>query len=94
VAHTVVNTVAMDSGIICDGAGSACSMKVSTSTSAAVKSSLMAINNLRVPQSEGIVSDDVDQTIANLGRLSREGMLDTDIEIINIMRAKQQGKHQ
>jgi L-cysteine desulfidase len=59
------------SGIICDGA-SGCSMKVSTSTSAAVKSSLMAINNLRVPQSEGIVSDDVDQTIANLGRLSRE----------------------
>jgi L-cysteine desulfidase len=54
----------------------------------------MAINNLRVPQSEGIVSDDVDQTIANLGRLSKEGMLDTDIEIINIMRAKQQGKHQ
>ncbi|MNR53364.1 hypothetical protein D3C85_1733660 [compost metagenome] len=52
----------------------------------------MAINNLHVPQSEGIVSDDVDQTIANLGRLSKRGMLDTDIEIINIMRAKQQGK--
>ena len=78
--------------VICDGAGSACSMKVSTSTSAAVKSSLMAINNLHVPQSEGIVSDDVDETIANLGRLSKQGMLDTDIEIINIMRAKQQGK--
>jgi L-cysteine desulfidase len=35
-------------------------------------------------------TNDVDQTIANLGRLSKEGMLDTDIEIINIMRAKQQ----
>ncbi|HHO0801560.1 TPA: L-serine ammonia-lyase, iron-sulfur-dependent, subunit alpha, partial [Aeromonas hydrophila] len=86
------NMIGDVSGIICDGAGSACSMKVSTSTSAAVKSSLMAINNLHVPQSEGIVSDDVDQTIANLGRLSKQGMLDTDIEIINIMRAKQQGK--
>ncbi len=90
ISHCINNMIGDVSGIICDGAGSACSMKVSTSTSAAVKSSLMAINNLHVPQSEGIVSDDVDQTIANLGRLSKEGMLDTDIEIINIMRAKQQ----
>ncbi|QNF24305.1 serine dehydratase subunit alpha family protein [Aeromonas hydrophila] len=92
ISHCINNMIGDVSGIICDGAGSACSMKVSTSTSAAVKSSLMAINNLHVPQSEGIVSDDVDQTIANLGRLSKQGMLDTDIEIINIMRAKQQGK--
>lgn len=89
ISHCINNMIGDVSGIICDGAGSACSMKVSTSTSAAVKSSLMAVNNLRVPQSEGIVSDDVDQTIANLGQLSRQGMLDTDIEIINIMRAKQ-----
>ncbi|MFM1690094.1 serine dehydratase subunit alpha family protein [Aeromonas salmonicida] len=94
ISHCINNMIGDVSGIICDGAGSACSMKVSTSTSAAVKSSLMAINNLHVPQSEGIVSDDVDETIANLGRLSKLGMLDTDIEIINIMRAKQQGKAQ
>ena len=86
ISHCISNMIGDVSGIICDGAGSACSMKVSTSTSAAVKSSLMAINNLQVPQSEGIVSDDVDQTIANLG-VSPAGMLDTDIEIINIMRA-------
>ena len=49
----------------------------------------MAINNLGVTQSEGIVASTVDETIANLGRLSRQGMLDTDVEIINIMRAKQ-----
>ncbi|PJG60300.1 serine dehydratase subunit alpha family protein [Aeromonas cavernicola] len=91
ISHCINNMIGDVSGIICDGAGSACSMKVSTSTSAAVKSSLLAINNLRVPQSEGIVSDDVDQTIANLGRLAKEGMLDTDLEIINIMRAKQGG---
>lgn len=89
ISHCINNMIGDVSGIICDGAGSACSMKVSTSTSAAVKSSLLAINNLRVTQSEGIVADDVDQTIANLGRLSKEGMLDTDIEIINIMRTKQ-----
>lgn len=91
ISHCINNMIGDVSGIICDGAGSACSMKVSTSTSAAVKSSLLAINNLRVTQSEGIVEEDVDKTIANLGRLSREGMLDTDIEIINIMRTKQKG---
>ena len=53
ISHCINNMIGDVSGIICDGAGSACSMKVRTSTSAAVKSSLMAINNLRVPQSEG-----------------------------------------
>ena len=92
ISHCINNMISDVSGIICDGAGSACSMKVSTSTSAAVKAALLAINNLRVTQSEGIVSDDVDQTIANLGMLSRNGMLDTDVEIIRIMRAKHQSQ--
>lgn len=89
IGYCINNMIGDVSGIICDGAGSACSMKVSTSTSAAIKASLMAINNLGVTQSEGIVASTVDDTIANLGRLSRQGMLDTDVEIINIMRAKQ-----
>jgi L-cysteine desulfidase len=89
IGYCINNMIGDVSGIICDGAGSACSMKVSTSASAAIKASLMAINNLGVTQSEGIVAGTVDETIANLGRLSREGMLDTDVEIIKIMRAKQ-----
>jgi L-cysteine desulfidase len=89
ISHCINNMIGDVAGIICDGAGSACSMKVSTSTAAAVKAALMAINNLHIPESQGIVSDDVDQTIVNLSRIARKGMLDTDIEIINIMRAKQ-----
>lgn len=89
IGYCINNMIGDVSGIICDGAGSACSMKVSTSASAAIKASLMAVNNLGVTQSEGIVASTVDETIANLGRLSRQGMLDTDVEIINIMRAKQ-----
>ncbi len=88
ISHCINNMIGDVSGIICDGAGSACSMKVSTSTSAAVKSALLAINNLCVTQRESIVSDNVDHSIANLGRLSSEGMLETDIQIIKIMRAK------
>ena len=89
ISHCINNMIGDVAGIICDGAGSACSMKVSTASSAAVKAALMAINNVHIPESQGIVSDDVDQTIINLGQIARRGMLDTDIEIINIMRAKQ-----
>lgn len=83
------NMIGDVAGIICDGAGSACSMKVSTSASAAVKAALMAVNGVGVSAREGIVSDDAEQTIANLGHLSREGMQQTDQQIIAIMRAKQ-----
>ena len=89
ISHCINNMIGDVTGIICDGAGSACSMKVSTSSSAAVRAALMAINDLHIPESQGIVSDDVDQTIANLGRIATRGMLETDIEIIKIMRAKQ-----
>ncbi|MEI7614228.1 MAG: L-serine ammonia-lyase, iron-sulfur-dependent, subunit alpha [Betaproteobacteria bacterium] len=89
ISHCINNMIGDVTGIICDGAGSACSMKVSTSSSAAVRAALMAINDLHIPESQGIVSDDVDQTIANLGRIATKGMLETDIEIIKIMRAKQ-----
>ncbi len=89
ISHCINNMIGDVTGIICDGAGSACSMKVSTASSAAVRAALMAINDLHIPESQGIVSDDVDQTIANLGRIATQGMLETDIEIIKIMRAKQ-----
>lgn len=84
------NMIGDVAGIICDGAGSACSMKVSTSASAAVKAALLAANGLGVPAREGIVEADAEQTIANLGHLSREGMRQTDEEIIQIMRRKGQ----
>ncbi len=83
------NMIGDVAGIICDGAGSACSMKVSTSASAAVKAALMAVNGFGISAREGIVCDDAEQTIANLGHLSREGMQQTDQQIIAIMRAKQ-----
>ncbi len=78
-------------GIICDGAGSACSMKVSTCASAAVKAALMATSDLGVTAHEGIIGVDAEQTIANLGQLCREGMQQTDQQIIAIMRGKQIG---
>ncbi|WP_255990990.1 L-cysteine desulfidase family protein [Chitinolyticbacter albus] len=88
IGQCVNNMIGDVAGIICDGAGSACSMKVSTSASAAVKAALMATSGHSIPASEGIVCENADETIANLGRLARDGMGATDVEIIRIMRSK------
>ena len=85
--HNMIGDV---SGIICDGAKTSCALKVSTAASAAVKAALMAKNGIRVSRNEGIVAQTPDATIANLGQLSREGMLETDRQILRIMLRKEQ----
>ena len=72
-------------GMICDGASNSCAMKVSTSASSAYKAVLMALDNSRVTGKEGIVADDVDDSIANLCALASEGMAQTDRQIIEII---------
>lgn len=76
------------SGIICDGASNSCAMKVSTSASAAWKAVLMALDGAAVSGSEGIVANDVEQSIANLCALARNAMQHTDRQIIEIMSQK------
>jgi L-cysteine desulfidase len=88
IADCIHNMVGDVSGIICDGAKTSCSMKVSTAAAAAVKAALLAKNNIRVTANEGIVAESVDATIANLGALSRQGMMETDRQIIRIMMDK------
>ena len=73
------------SGMICDGASNSCAMKVSTSVSSAYKAVLMALDNSRVSGREGIVADEVDDSIANLCALATEGMAQTDRQIIEII---------
>lgn len=90
--HNMVGDV---SGIICDGAKASCSMKVSTSAAAAVKAALLGADHIRVTANEGIVAETADETIANLGALSRTGMVETDRQIIRIMLDKEhaRGEH-
>lgn len=73
------------SGMICDGASNSCAMKVSTSASASYKAVLMALDHTRVTGNEGIVSDDVDQSINNLCDLAGGSMMQTDKQILDIM---------
>ncbi|MCX2589518.1 serine dehydratase subunit alpha family protein [Proteus sp. G2672] len=76
------------SGIICDGASNSCAMKVSSSAASAYKAVLMAMQNQSVAGTDGIVSDNVDSSIANLCALASRAMQHTDIQIIEIMEEK------
>ena len=85
IAHTLVNALATISGMICDGAKPSCAAKIA----AAVDAGLLGYHMYRSQQQfyggEGIVSKGVENTIANIGRLGRLGMRETDREIIRIM---------
>ena len=88
VARTICNMIGDLAGVICDGASNSCAMKVSTAVASASKAALMALDGLRIGGNEGIVADDVDQSIANLCALASEGMIATDHQVIRIMMMK------
>ena len=75
-------------GMICDGAKPSCSLKITSGTSTALLSALMAIENGVISEQEGIVDEDVDQTIRNMAKIGKEGMLETDKLVLDIMTNK------
>ncbi|MDF0534041.1 serine dehydratase subunit alpha family protein [Shewanella yunxiaonensis] len=85
ISYAVSSMIGDVAGVICDGAKNACAMKVSSSAGAAVKSSLMAIDNIHVTGQEGIVADDVESSIRNLSALANGAMSHTDQQILDIM---------
>ncbi|WP_054177423.1 serine dehydratase subunit alpha family protein [Citrobacter sp. CtB7.12] len=89
IAMAVSSMVGDVSGVICDGASDSCAMKVSTAVSSAWKAVMLALDNTTVSASDGIVTDDVEQTILNLCALASRSMKQTDIQIIDIMSKKQ-----
>lgn len=72
-------------GMICDGAGCSCSLKVTTAISGMLRAVKLAQNGITVPASNGIVSEGVDETIRNLGQLTKKGIVKSDPAILNIM---------
>lgn len=85
ICHTIVNALAIVSGIVCDGAKPSCAAKIASSVDAGILGYYMYINGCEFKGGDGIVSKGVENTICNIGRLSREGMKETDKEIIKIM---------
>ena len=85
VAHTVVNALATVSGIICDGAKPSCAAKIAASVDAGILGFFMYRRGQQFYGGDGIVTKGVENTIRNVGRLGRDGMKETDKEIIRIM---------
>jgi L-cysteine desulfidase len=84
-AHTIVNALAIVSGIICDGAKPSCAAKIAFSVEAGILGFYMYQKGKQFYGGDGIVTKGVENTIANIGRLGRDGMRETDKEIIRIM---------
>ena len=85
VAHTIVNALAITSGIVCDGAKASCAAKIGASVDAGILGYNMFIRGQQFYAGDGIVTKGVDATIKNIGRLGKEGMKETNAEIIDIM---------
>lgn len=85
IAHTVVNAVAINSGMICDGAKPSCAAKIASAVEAGLLGMQMQMQGQEFVGGDGIVVKGVENTIDNVGRLARLGMAETDKEIIQIM---------
>lgn len=85
IIHTVVNALAIVSGIVCDGAKASCAAKIASAVDAGILGYNMYKCGQQFYEGDGIVTKGVEATIKNVGRLGKEGMKETNEEIIRIM---------
>lgn len=85
VSHTIVNALAVTSGIVCDGAKSSCAAKIAMAVESGILGYEMYQNGQQFYGGDGLVVKGVENSIANFGRLGRVGMRETDQEIIRMM---------
>lgn len=89
VTYAAKNMIANITGMICDGAKPSCALKIASSVSTATLSALMAIEDGVVTAREGIIDEDIDQTIRNLGLIGTRGMNETDRIVLDILTNKE-----
>ena len=85
IGHTLVNALAVDSGVICDGAKASCAAKIAIAVQSGILGYEMYKQGNQFHGGDGIIKKGVEKTINNVSRLARDGMKETDKEIINIM---------
>lgn len=85
IKHTVVNALAIVSGIVCDGAKASCAAKIASSVEAGIVGYYMYLNEQEFCAGEGIVAEGIERTIENIGILGKEGMKETNKKIIEMM---------
>jgi L-cysteine desulfidase len=88
ITYAVKNMIANLAGMLCDGAKPSCALKVTSGVSTAVLSAILAMEGKCVTSVEGIIDDDVDQSIRNLTRIGSQGMNETDRVVLDIMTSK------
>ena len=88
IGHTVVNAIATTGGMVCDGAKSSCATKIATAVEAGILGYRMHLAGKDLQPDDGIVGETAEQTIANVGRMAKFGMKETNEEIIKIMIGK------
>lgn len=85
ISHTVANAIATTGGIVCDGAKASCASKIATAVEAGILGYNMHVRNQNFQPDDGLVGETPEDTIANIGRLGKQGMKGTNEEIIKIM---------
>ena len=85
IAHTVVNALAINSGMLCDGAKASCAAKIASAVEAGLLGMQMYMHDSQFYGGDGIVVKGVENTIRTVSTIAREGMRRTDDEIIGIM---------
>ncbi|MBQ6929574.1 MAG: serine dehydratase subunit alpha family protein [Oscillospiraceae bacterium] len=88
ISHTVVNAIATTGGMVCDGAKSSCATKIATAVEAGILGYRMHLAGKDLQPGDGIVGETPEHTIANVGRMAKYGMKETNEEIIKIMIGK------
>ena len=89
ISGTIQNMIANLSGMICDGAKNSCALKLATAASTGVHAAIWSINDTISLKNDGIIGNDAEESIRNLGVLSKNGMQLTDSTILNIMQSMQ-----
>jgi len=88
ISAAIKNMAGNITGMVCDGAKVGCAMKVASGVSCAVQSAVLALRGTCIPSTDGIIEDDVEKTIRNLGAIGSVGMKATDRMILDIMLCK------
>ena len=85
ICNTIINSICTIGGMVCDGAKSSCAGKIASAVEAGLLAYSMAKDGKVYGEGEGLVGKDIEDTISNVGRMGKDGMKSTDLEILNIM---------
>ena len=85
ICKTIVNVLGDVSGMVCDGAKPSCAAKIASALDAAIMGYTLAMQGKAFQPGDGIIKENVEKTIASVGRLGKDGMKETDVEVLKIM---------